>query len=131
MLVLSPFAERYRSATAGLAVRRNQFVAALSDAIFVVHAAAGSKTEQLCRELLDDKRRLLALDREENRNLLDLGATVGNVEQIVDMLATAPLGIPQCVLADTARAFSTGLDGGIPRPAENSARTAAFGRPAR
>jgi len=89
LLVLSPFAERYRSATAELAVRRNQFVAALSETIFVVHAAAGSKTEQLCRELLDDKRRLLAFDREENRNLLDLGATVGKVEQIVGMVATA------------------------------------------
>lgn len=87
LLVLSPFAERYRSPTAELAVRRNQFVAALADSVFVVHAATGSKTEQLCQQLLDDKRRLLVFDREENRNLLDLGAVGGTVEQIIRMLA--------------------------------------------
>lgn len=86
LLVLSPFPKSCPSPKAELAVRRNQFVAALSDTIFVVHAAVGSKTEQLCRELLGNKRRLLAFDREDNRHLLSLGAVGVTVEQIAERL---------------------------------------------
>src|SRR5207248_9104012 len=52
LLILSPFARKHRRATAALAVMRNRLVAALAEQVFVAHAAAGSKTEQLCRELL-------------------------------------------------------------------------------
>ncbi len=83
LLVLSPLPERSRAATAELATRRNRFVAALANQIFVVHAAVGSKTEQLCRQLLKNKRRLLTFNREENRNLLDLGAVGTTVEQAI------------------------------------------------
>ena len=86
LLVLSPFPERHRSATTELAVRRNRFVAVLADQVFVVHAATGSKTEQLCGQVLTDKKRVTTFDREENRNLLNLGAVGATVEQVIQAL---------------------------------------------
>jgi hypothetical protein len=53
LLLLSPFAEKLRRATADLARKRNGFVAALAEAIFVAHAAPGSKTERFCRDVLN------------------------------------------------------------------------------
>src|SRR5438093_4671296 len=52
LLLLSPFAEKLRRATADLARKRNEFVAALADAVFVAHAAPGSKMEQFCCDML-------------------------------------------------------------------------------
>lgn len=55
LLVLSPFAAQHRRTTAALAEQRNRFVAALTENIFVAHASVGSRTEQLCRDLMAPK----------------------------------------------------------------------------
>lgn len=74
LLLLSPFAEKLRRVTTDLAQRRNQFVAALADKVFIAHAAPGSKTERFCRDVLAWGKSLLTLESDENAPLLALGA---------------------------------------------------------
>jgi predicted Rossmann fold nucleotide-binding protein DprA/Smf involved in DNA uptake len=74
LLLLSPFAEKLHRVTADLAQKRNEFVAALADAVFVAHAAPGGKTERYCRDVLDWGKPLLTLESGENIHLLSLGA---------------------------------------------------------
>ncbi len=74
LLLLSPFAEKLRRITANLAQKRNEFVAALADAVFVAHAAPGSKTEHFCHDVLSWGKPLLTLESDENVHLLSFGA---------------------------------------------------------
>lgn len=75
LLLLSPFAENQRRATTGRAQIRNEFVAALADAVLVAHAAPGGKTDRFCRDVLAWGKPLLALENTDNADLLTLGAT--------------------------------------------------------
>jgi len=52
LLILSPFDERQKRPTVATAQQRNQLVAQLGRSFFIPHAGAGSKTEQLGREIL-------------------------------------------------------------------------------
>jgi len=74
LLLLSPFAEKLRRVTADLAQKRNEFVAALADAVFVAHAAPGSKMELFCHGMLTSGKPLLTLKSDNNNHLLALGA---------------------------------------------------------
>ena len=74
LLVLSPFREADRRMTAALAVRRNEFVAAIADEIFVAYAAPGSKTEQFCRDVIAEGSPVFVFGRKENQMLLEFGA---------------------------------------------------------
>jgi predicted Rossmann fold nucleotide-binding protein DprA/Smf involved in DNA uptake len=74
ILYLSPFKERVRRATAQMAAYRNLFVAALADSMFVAYAHPGSKTEELCREVLGWKKPVYTLETDFNANLRGLGA---------------------------------------------------------
>jgi len=74
LLLLSPFGEKLRRVTANLAQRRNEFVAALADAIFIAHAAPGSKTEHFCHDVLTWGKPLLTLEGDENADLIARGA---------------------------------------------------------
>ena len=51
MLILSCFSKTDRRVTAGLAARRNEFVAALADEVFIPHATAGGHLEKLIPRL--------------------------------------------------------------------------------
>ena len=73
LLVLSPFVEHHPRVTAELAQQRNRFVARLADEVLIAHAAAGSKTEAFCEELLKQKKPVLTIDRPENAAVLELG----------------------------------------------------------
>ena len=73
LLVMSPFVEHRPRVTVELAGQRNRFVARLADEVFITHAAAGSKTEAFCEELLNQKKPVLTIDRPENAALLELG----------------------------------------------------------
>jgi len=88
LLLLSPFAENQRRATTGRAQIRNEFVAALADAVLVAHAVPGGKTDRFCRGVLTWGKPLLALDNAENTDLWALGATPIQPE------ALTPLHIP-------------------------------------
>ena len=74
LLLLSPFGEKLRRVTTTLAQKRNEFVAALADAVFVAHAAPGSKMEQFCHDMLTLGKPLLTLESDENASLIARGA---------------------------------------------------------
>ncbi len=74
LLVLSPFDPKDRRPTAELALRRNEFVAALADTLFVAHAEKGSATEQLARRALRWGKNVLTLDSPDNAALIASGA---------------------------------------------------------
>jgi predicted Rossmann fold nucleotide-binding protein DprA/Smf involved in DNA uptake len=74
LLFLSPFPEKKRRITSDTSLARNRFVAALADAILVVHAEPGGKTEGLCHEALAWRKPLYALAGDANAHLLALGA---------------------------------------------------------
>lgn len=73
LLVMSPFVEHRPRVTVELAGQRNRFVARLADEVFIPHAAAGSKTQAFCEELLKQKKPVLTIDRPENAALMELG----------------------------------------------------------
>ncbi len=74
LLVLSPFPSHQRRPTAETAERRNDLVAELAHQVFITHAAPGSKTEALAREVAAAGKPLLTLDIPANKNLMDMGS---------------------------------------------------------
>lgn len=78
MLLLSPFEKKHNRISAQRSEFRNHFAAALADKILVPHAALGSKTETLCREMIEKGKSILTFDRKHNRNLIDFGAIAIN-----------------------------------------------------
>jgi predicted Rossmann fold nucleotide-binding protein DprA/Smf involved in DNA uptake len=83
LLVLSPFAPQHRRPTAALAEQRNRFAATLADAIFVAHAGAGSRTEQLCRDMMAQGKRVYTFDLPENTHLVQCSAIGQSVPDLV------------------------------------------------
>lgn len=69
LLLLSPFAEAIRRASAQTATQRNRFVAALADQILIAHAHPGSKTAQLAQEVTAWGKRVFTLDHPANVHL--------------------------------------------------------------
>jgi len=76
LLILSPFEPRHKRVTAVLAEQRNRVVGALADQIFVPHAAPGSKTLALCKELHAMGKKLLTVDDPSNQPLFDFAERV-------------------------------------------------------
>jgi len=74
LLLLSPFPEKRRRIDASASIVRNRVVAALADAVLVVHAEPGGKAEQVCREALAWRKPLYALEDDANAHLIALGA---------------------------------------------------------
>jgi predicted Rossmann fold nucleotide-binding protein DprA/Smf involved in DNA uptake len=74
LLLLSPFPATAKRATAAIALERNQFVAAIADAVFIAFAAPGSKTEAIAKQVCATKRPLLTFESADTQNLLNLGA---------------------------------------------------------
>jgi hypothetical protein len=74
LLLLSPFEDKLRRATAALAQERNRFVAALADEVFIAYAAAGGKTEVFAREIIRWGKSVYTLDDPANAALISLGA---------------------------------------------------------
>lgn len=73
-LVLSPFAAHEERITARLAIRRNEFVAAIADRVLIVYAEPSGRTAKLARTILARGTPLLTLPAAENKHLLDAGA---------------------------------------------------------
>jgi hypothetical protein len=74
LLILSPFAPKYKRITAAHAEARNRFVGALADRIFVPHAAPGGRTVALCHTLLANNKRILTVSDPSNEHLASIGA---------------------------------------------------------
>jgi predicted Rossmann fold nucleotide-binding protein DprA/Smf involved in DNA uptake len=73
LLILSPFEPKQKRITARLAEQRNRVVGALSDRVFVAHAAHGSRTMTLCMELHDSGKKIVTVSDPANSALERLG----------------------------------------------------------
>ena len=73
LLILSPFEAKHRRLTVELAQRRNKFVAAMADEVFVVHASPGGKLESLAKEIAASDKACYTFESEHNKNLLGFG----------------------------------------------------------
>ncbi|MEM6597990.1 MAG: DNA-processing protein DprA [Cyanobacteria bacterium P01_C01_bin.69] len=74
LLILSPFQGSQHRMTSTLAQKRNQFVAALADAIFITYASPGGKTEMLAKQAVSLGKPLLTFASSDNEHLIRLGA---------------------------------------------------------
>ena len=74
LLILSPFPPKEKRITATLAEARNRFVGALSDRVFIPHAAPTGKTAALCHTLLANSQRVYTISDSTNKHLASLGA---------------------------------------------------------
>jgi predicted Rossmann fold nucleotide-binding protein DprA/Smf involved in DNA uptake len=83
LLVLSPFAAHQRRPTTESAEYRNRFVATLAMHNFVAHAGPGSKTAQLCGELVSQHKRVYTLDLPENTHLVQRGVMSHTLHDLV------------------------------------------------
>ena len=72
LLLVSPFTEKQRQPNSAMTERRNRFVAALADKVFVAYAEPRGKTATLCREIVSWGKPLFTF--EANENLCALGA---------------------------------------------------------
>jgi len=66
LLIASPLPKKHRRVTAESSRVRNLFVAQLAGAVFVAYAAAGGRTEQLCRDLIAGGKKVFTLDTSES-----------------------------------------------------------------
>ncbi len=74
LLILSPFESRYDRQTVALANRRNAFVAALADKIYIAHAAEDSKTLKFTEQMIACGKPVFTFDTPANEALFQLGA---------------------------------------------------------
>lgn len=74
LLVLSAFSDDVRYTTAAQAVRRNNLVAALADALLVPYAAPNGKTWTTVNAALKRNQPVFTFDVEDNAALLEAGA---------------------------------------------------------
>jgi predicted Rossmann fold nucleotide-binding protein DprA/Smf involved in DNA uptake len=74
LLLLSPFASHERRMTRQTCERRNTFVAAVADRVFVSYASPGGMIERMCRDLLAQHKPVFTFDSQHNRGVMDAGA---------------------------------------------------------
>jgi len=82
LLFLSPFDENQRRISAKRSHYRNLFVAAMSAAVFVIHAGTDSKTEAFCKETLSWQKPIYTFDSDYNKNLIEMGAQPVNIDNV-------------------------------------------------
>jgi predicted Rossmann fold nucleotide-binding protein DprA/Smf involved in DNA uptake len=83
---LSPFESKHRRIAVGYGEKRNKFVAAIADRIFVAYATPGGKTEQFCRKVISWGKLLQTSSCNENRSLMSIGARPVGMEGIAQEL---------------------------------------------
>ncbi len=92
LLLISPFDATQRRVTAETASVRNAMITGLGSLLFVIHAASGSKTEQLCRQAISFGKPTLVLDGDENNGVISLGAKPVQAEDVIkEWMLTAGL----------------------------------------
>lgn len=74
LLIISPFSETVRRTTAAQAVRRNNLVATLADAVWAPYAVSGGKTWNIVHSALKRSQPVFTFDVDDNAALLDSGA---------------------------------------------------------
>ena len=83
LLILSPFAPKHGRISALLAEKRNRFVSLLADQFFVPYAAPGSKTEQLCQDLLSAGKQVYTFESERESSIAKVGVRPINLDHFV------------------------------------------------
>jgi predicted Rossmann fold nucleotide-binding protein DprA/Smf involved in DNA uptake len=83
LLILSPFPPKHGRISAMLAEKRNRFVSLLADQLFVPYAAPGSKTEQLCQDLLSAGKQVYTFESEKESIIVRAGAVPITVDRLV------------------------------------------------
>ena len=73
LLILSQFAPKHGRISALLAEKRNRFVSLLADQFFIPYAASGSKTEQLCQDLLSAGKQVYTFESEKESIIAKAG----------------------------------------------------------
>jgi hypothetical protein len=81
-LFLSPFEKKMKRQTGQTSQLRNQFVAVMAHAIFVTHAEADGKIEEIGDEILSWNKPLYTFESEYNETLIEMGARPVNMENI-------------------------------------------------
>jgi predicted Rossmann fold nucleotide-binding protein DprA/Smf involved in DNA uptake len=74
LLIVSPFDEKQKRATATLADERNRLIALLAPEFFIPYAAPAGKTYQLCRDLVTAGKPVYTFPLEETKGLVQSGA---------------------------------------------------------
>jgi predicted Rossmann fold nucleotide-binding protein DprA/Smf involved in DNA uptake len=74
LLFLSPFEKKIKRQTAQTSQLRNQFVTRLANVVFVAHAEANGKIEEMSDEILSLNKPLYTFESDYNGNLINLGA---------------------------------------------------------
>ena len=82
LLVLSPFNEKQKRPTVSTAQRRNRIVALLARGAFLPYAAPGSRTENLCKDIIKAGKQIFTFKDEANQSLLAMGAKQIDVEDL-------------------------------------------------
>jgi len=83
LLILSPFAPKHGRISALLAEKRNRFVSLLTDRFFVPYAAHGSKTEQICLDLLKTGKKVYTFKSEKESGIVKSGAMFVALDRFV------------------------------------------------
>jgi predicted Rossmann fold nucleotide-binding protein DprA/Smf involved in DNA uptake len=86
LLILSPFAPKHGRISALLAEKRNSFVSLLADQFFVPYAASGSKTEQLCKDLINVGKQVYTFESEKESVIARAGAVPITVDRLVSQI---------------------------------------------
>jgi predicted Rossmann fold nucleotide-binding protein DprA/Smf involved in DNA uptake len=75
LTIHATFPDNVRRVTTATSTKRNRIVADMADAVFVAHAAPGSKIESLALELLAAEKTVCTLDHPANATLIRAGAS--------------------------------------------------------
>jgi len=73
LIILSLFEAKDRRLTVKLAQRRNEFVIAMADEVFITHASPGGKLESLAKEIVPSGKPCYTFESEHNRILIEMG----------------------------------------------------------
>ena len=90
LLVISPFGEQVKRTTAAQAIKRNELVAALADAVLVPYAAPGGKTEATARKVLAHGQPLFTFADENNAHLIQAGAKAYELGRVKSVITDKP-----------------------------------------
>ena len=74
LLFLSPFEKKVKRPNAKTSQLRNQFVCIIATAVFVSHAEAGGKIEEISKATLSLNKPLYTFESEYNKTLIEIGA---------------------------------------------------------
>lgn len=86
LLIVSPFDGSHRRVTTALAEQRNRFVATLASEVLIAYAGPGTKTAQLCDELLASEVGIRVIDIPDHAQLIENGAVVTQPAQLGDIV---------------------------------------------